>query len=147
MSNLDYREAHETPQRKTTKRKRELQPAAVTTSLSQISIVQPSKKHQRSTTADDVMPTKDINKSKLNDKPNYLQINDQTFKKMLSTSLEGAEAIVQLLDTSEKLQYARHYAQLINNLFYLRLKHDFWENYYQVAVTTGIWSLTYQNKL
>ena len=121
----DDQEGHETTQRKTTKRKRELRPAAVTTSLSQISIVQPSKKHQRSTTADNMTPPKDMNKSKLKDKPDYLQINDQTFKKMLSTSLEGAETIVQLLDTSEKLQYARHYAQLVNNLFYLRIKHDF----------------------
>jgi len=60
---------------------------------------------------------------------------------MLSTSLEGMENIVQSLDTPEKIQYARVYAHLVNHMFYLRLKQDFWQNYYQVAITEGIGSL------
>ena len=32
-------------------------------------------------------------------------------------------------------------------MFYLRLKHDFWENYYQVVVTTGIWSLNMSKQI
>ena len=97
---------------KQSKRKRELQAAStVTTSVSQILIVQPSKKYQHPTTVDDMMPPKDINKSKLNDKPNYLQINDQTFKKMLLTSLEGAENYRYNYSTQQK-DYNTHVIML-----------------------------------
>jgi hypothetical protein len=60
---------------------------------------------------------------------------------MLSTTLEGVDNIVQSLNTPEQLQYARVYAQLVSNVFYLELKRDFWEYYYKVAIETEVWSL------
>jgi hypothetical protein len=80
--------------------------------------------------------------SESNKKPDYLNVPDHVFKKLLSTTLEGTEeSMIALLDTAEKLQYARSYAQLINDLFYLRLKEDFWKNYYEVMTNSGIWSM------
>ena len=65
---------------------------------------------------------------------------------MLSSALEGIDSIVQWLDTPAKLQYARQYAHLVNNLFFLRLKQDFWEHYYHIAMTKGLWSLKISNQ-
>ncbi|CAF1623403.1 unnamed protein product [Adineta steineri] len=127
-----------------TKRKREIRPTGVTTSVSQISMVQPLEKRLRSTTAPflDVVQSKDkSDRSTSAVKPNYLKTSDHIFKKMLSTALEGTEDIIRLLDTPEKLKYAREYAQLVNDFFYLRLKQDFWEDYYKILVTTRIWSM------
>ncbi|CAF3918662.1 unnamed protein product [Adineta steineri] len=127
--------------RVTTKRKRETRPTGVTISISQISMVQPPEKRRRSattTTIDNVVqPKNQSKKSTSHIKPNYLNTPDHIFKKMLSTALEGAEDTFQLFDTPEKLQYARVYAQLLNDLFYLRLKQDFWNDYYNILVTTG----------
>jgi hypothetical protein len=127
---------------KAEKRKREAKTASVTTSLSQMSISQLPTKRQRSTTVDDaIMKEKNTNKSTFNNnKPNYLKVPDRVFKQMLSTAMEGAETIVQSLDTTEKLQFARDYAHLVNNVLYLKLEQDFWDNYYKVAMIEGIWS-------
>ncbi|CAF1358744.1 unnamed protein product [Adineta steineri] len=133
--------------RVTTKRKRETRSTGVTTSISQISMVQPSEKRRRSatttaTTVDNlVQPKNQSEKSTSNTKPNYLKTSDHIFKKMLSTALEGTEDIIQLLNTHEKLQYTHEYAQLVNDLFYLRLKQDFWKDYYKILVTTRLWSM------
>ncbi|CAF4135759.1 unnamed protein product, partial [Adineta steineri] len=127
-----------------TKRKREVRPTGVTTSVSQISMVQPLEKRLRSTTArflDVVQPKDKSDKSTSAVKPNYLKTSDHIFKKMLSTALEGTEDIIRLLDTPEKLKYTREYAQLVNDLFYLRLKQDFWKDYYKILVATGVWSM------
>ncbi|CAF1495644.1 unnamed protein product, partial [Adineta steineri] len=136
--------------RVTTKRKREIRPTGVTTSVSQISMVQPPEKRPRSattttttaTTVNNVVQPKNKSKKTTSDmKPNYLNTSDHIFKKMLSTAFEGADYICPLFDTREKLQYARVYAQLLNDLFYLRLKQDFWNDYYNILVTTGVWSM------
>ncbi|CAF4289343.1 unnamed protein product [Adineta steineri] len=130
-----------------TKRKRETRPTGVTISISQISMVQPPEKRRRSattttTTIDNVVqPKNQSKKSTSHIKPNYLNTSDHIFKKMLSTPIKGAENMFQLFDTPEKLQYARVYAQLLNDLFYLRLKQDFWNDYYNILVTTGVWSM------
>jgi len=44
-------------------------------------------------------------------------------------------SILALSDTSEKLKYARTYAQLINDLFYLKVKDDYLA-YYLSLVTS-----------
>lgn len=109
--------------------------------MSHITIVQPSTKRQRSTTIDDMAKLKNIDELQSNNIPKYLNVPDNVFKNMLSTSLEGMENIVQSLDTPGKLQYTRVYTQLVNNMFYLKLKQDFWKTYYQVVITEGIGSL------
>jgi hypothetical protein len=66
---------------------------------------------------------------------------------MLSNALEGTEdSMIALLDTSEKLQYARIYAQLINDLFYLRLKEDFWKYYFAMMTSSEIDSMNNMSK-
>lgn len=98
-------------------------------------------KRQRSTTMGDVLEETSAHQSKSTYQPKYLKSSDQVFKQMLSKSIVGAESIVQSLNTSEKLQFARTYAHLLNNVFYLKLEQDFWQYYVQVLTTEGIWSL------
>ena len=116
------------------KRKRiTISTGGITTSLSDMSLTQPSMKRSRAaiTTADIIMETK------ANEKPNYLHVPDHVFRKMLSTALEGTEDnLLSSLDTTEKLQYARTYARLTNDLFYLRLKEDFWK-YYSLTLNSS----------
>ncbi len=112
-----------------------------TASSSHITIAQPSTKRQRSTTVDNMADLQNIEESKLNNIPKYLQMPDTVFKKMLTTSLEGMESIVQTLDTKEKIQHIRIYTQLVNNIFYLKLKQEFFKDYYQIVMSEGIWSL------
>jgi hypothetical protein len=107
----------------TSKRKRVIQPVGVTASISQVSIVPPSSKRPRPTTTGVEIKTE----------PDYLKVPDYTFKKMLSTALEGGETVVQSLDTPDKLHYARVYAQLVNDICFLKLKQDYYEQYYQVV--------------
>ena len=66
-----------------------------------------------------------------------MHVTDQVFKRLLSTALKGIDEmnILALLDTSEKLKYARTYAQLINDLFYLKMKDDYL-TYYLSLVTS-----------
>ena len=71
-----------------------------------------------------------------------MNVPDHVFKKMLSTSLEGIENIIQSLNTPEKLQYTRLYAQLVNNIFYLKFKQDFWNHYYEVMISEKVWIFT-----
>ena len=66
---------------------------------------------------------------------------------MLSTSLEAVDSIVQSLDTPAKLHFTRVYAQLVNNMFYLKLKQDFWNHYCKVIISEGIWSLTMSKQM
>jgi len=114
------------------KRKREKvsKPGGVPPSASGISIMQPSMKKTRPqtiTTADiDEIPIESSSSSSSN-KPNYLHVTDYVFKRLLSNALKGIDEtnILTLLDTSEKLKYARTYAQLINDLFYLKMKDDY----------------------
>lgn len=118
-------------------------------SMSQLSIVQPQAKRQRSTMITDnisIQSNRKRNQTRLTRKPNYLNTSDHIFKTMLKTSLPGSENVIQLLDTSEKLRYARIYAQLVNDLFYLRLKHNYWTYYYQVVINSKIWSLTWSKQ-
>ena len=90
---------------------------------------------------DDLTKLKNIDESKSDNIPKYLNLPDNILKNMLSSSLEGAQNIIQSLDTPEKLQYTRIYAQLVNTIFYLQLKQDFWNHYYQVIIIEGIGSL------
>ena len=114
--------------------------------MSQLSVTQPSTKRHRPTTMDNmIILSKDKNnKIKSIKKPNYLNTSDHIFKIMLKNSLEGVENIIQVLDT---LQYARTYAQLMNDLFCLRLKQDYWNYYYQVAIIPQIWPLTVSKQM
>ncbi|CAF1492095.1 unnamed protein product, partial [Adineta steineri] len=134
-------EVHGMVQEMATKRKRELR-GGVTTSISQVSIAQPLTKRQRSTTIIDLTQVKTNSKKSADKiKPNYLNTSDHIFKQMLLKALEGVENTIQSLDTPEKLEYARTYAQLVNDLFYFRLKQDYWDHYYKIATSTSIWSL------
>jgi hypothetical protein len=90
-------------QTKSTKRKRETRPMGVTTSMSQMSISNLPKKHQRSTTRNDIVVKMTENKIISNNKPKYLKVPNKVFKEMLSKPLTGVNNIIQLLDTAEKL--------------------------------------------
>ena len=120
----------EVEQAPTSKRKRMNRPVDITASISQLSIVPPSSKRPRATTTE--VPRKIV--------PEYLTGSDHVLKKMLSAALEGGETIVRLLDTTEKLQYARLYAQLLNDICFLKLKHEYFEAYYHVGHDAGVWS-------
>jgi hypothetical protein len=99
------------------------------------------KRRQRSTTRSNVVVKTTEEKATSNNKPKYLKVSDQIFKEMLSKSLVGEDNINQQLDTSEKLQFVRTYAHLLNNVFYVKLEQDFWEHYHTVCISEAIWSL------
>ena len=98
------------------------------------------RKRPRSRTIDNIQEHQEMNETTSDWKPKYLKLSDQIFKQMLSKTLSDAEQFVQLLDTSEKLQYVRTYAHLLNNVFYLKLEESFWEHYKQVCISEAIWS-------
>ncbi len=75
-------------------------------------------------------------------KPNYLTMTDTIFKQMLSTVFDDTEFIVQHFDTTEKLNYIRQYAQLINNLYCLKYEQDVWQTYYNISMIADVWSTT-----
>ena len=116
----------------TSKRKRAILPVGVTASISQVTIIAPSSKRSRPTTTGVEIKTE----------PDYLKVPDYAFKKMLSVALEGGEAVVQSLDTPDKLHYARVYAQLVNDICFLQLKQDYYEQYYRVVHEAGMGSST-----
>ena len=130
-----------TKQTKSVKRKRESRTTNVTTSMSQISLSNLPKKRQHTTVMGDVVEEKRVDKSTSdNSKPKYLKVPDQVFKEMLAKSLAGADHIIPLLDTPEKLVFVRTYAHLLSNVFYWKLEQDYWEHYYNVCTTKSIWS-------
>ena len=122
--------AEEMEQAPTSKRKRMNRPVGITASISQLSIVPPSSKRPRATTTE--VPAKVV--------PDYLKVPDRVLKTMLAAALNGGEAIVQLLDTTEKLQYARLYAQLVNDVCFLKLKQEHHEQCYHVVHDARVWS-------
>lgn len=126
---------------KSTKRKRETRRSTtggVTASMSEISLSNlPRKRRQYFTTRHNIIEEQTSTESK----PKYLKIPDQIFKEMISKSLVGENNINQLLDTSEKLQFVRIYAHLLNNIFYLKLEQDFWQHYEKLCLSEEtIWS-------
>ena len=60
-------------------------------------------------------------------------VPDDASKKMLSAVLESVETVFQSLDTPEKWQYTRLYAQVVSDICFLKLKHKYFEQYYHVA--------------
>lgn len=113
-----------------TKRKRVvISTADIPTSVSTISLMQPSTKRTRATDATTITTI-------LNEKPDYLHVTDQVFKNMLLTTLKGVEehTVLTLLDTPEKLQCIRTYTHLIQNVFYLKMKLEFWKEYYTIVI-------------
>ena len=72
--------------------------------------------------------------------PDYLKAPNVAFKQMLSTAMEGADKIVQCLDTNEKVEFTRQYTYLIHRLFYVQLQQEQWDYYYHVGMTENIWN-------
>ena len=107
------------------------QPVGVSTSISQVSLAPPSSKRPRPTTTTE---------APIKIEPDYLKVPDYAFKKILSAALEGGEIVVQSLDALDKLQYARVYAQRLNDVCFHKLKQDYYEQYYQVVYNAGVWS-------
>lgn len=134
---------------KTPKRKKGKQSRDMITSVSEMSISNVPKKRQcvvTTTNIEEEQQTK-TSQSIFDYKPKYLQVPDQVFKQMLSKSLTGADDLIQSLDTSEKMQYVRTYAHLLNNIFYWKLEQNYWENYYNVCTTEFIWSSPLTNDI
>ncbi|CAF4123568.1 unnamed protein product, partial [Rotaria sordida] len=121
----DMPENENVQQTKSVKRKRETRPVGITTSLSQMSISNLSKKRPRSTSMRRITEEKSVEETQSNNKPKYLKVPDQVFKDMLSKSLTDGNSIVEALDTPEKLEF---------------VQHDFWQHYHTVCISEVIWS-------
>ena len=109
----------------------------VPTSVSEVSLAQPSTKRTRSALTTTDLQVNTITPPKK--KSNYLHLTDTAFKKLLSATLKGIDEdnLMVLVDTPEKVQYIRIYTQLINNLFYLKLKDAFWKSYEEVVLSSS----------
>ena len=70
-------------------------------------------------------------------KPQYLKVSDRVFKQMLSKSIKDGDKIVQLLDTDEKLQFVRQMTEVTNNLQYLTLQRQLWQDDYNIGISEG----------
>jgi hypothetical protein len=79
-------------------------------------------------------------KEEIRELPDYLKVPNSAFKQMWSAALDGADKIVQCLDTAEKVEFVRQYAYLIHRLFYVQLQQEQWDYYYHVGVTENIWN-------
>ena len=69
--------------------------------------------------------------------PGYLNVSDKVFKEMLSTAIKDGDKVVQSLDTNEKLQFVRQITEVKNNLQYINLQRQLWQDYYNVSMKEG----------
>jgi hypothetical protein len=73
--------------------------------------------------------------------PRYLSIPDKVFKEMLSSTIKDGDKIAQSLNTNEKLQFVRQITEVTNNLQYLNLQRQLWQDYYDIGMKQGgIWA-------
>jgi hypothetical protein len=72
--------------------------------------------------------------------PRYLTVSDQIFKQLLSNAMEGADQLVQCLDTDEKLQVVRQLTEVTNNLHYFDLQQHLWQAYYNIGIKENLWA-------
>jgi hypothetical protein len=123
---------------KADKRKRETNSDDVAQSLSQLSLSrQHLNKRQRAIAAHGM----NVNGGVLVRKDStldYLNVSDSVFQRMLSTSMEGAEAVVDLLNATSQLQIARQYAYFINDVLFLKMKQEYWNQYYTMVIIEQI---------
>ena len=120
-------------------------------SISHLSISESSRKKQKNNDNDHIVDevgeeaTEEnqcySSKKKSNDNlPDYLKVSNRIFKKMLIGALEGADKLVKLLNTHEKIEFARQYAYLIHKRLYVQLQQEQWNYYYHIGTTENIWS-------
>ncbi|CAF4979880.1 unnamed protein product [Rotaria sp. Silwood1] len=146
--------------KKSTKRKRRdisSQPPSNTIheSLSQLTISPPSAKKQKMINNEVQQITTNGNSEKTRSKckkqnnhnyndssyiPDYLQVSNRIFKKMLISSLDDAKHIVKRLNSKEKINYIRQYTCLIHRLFYVQLQESQWKYYYDIGIQQNIWT-------
>ncbi|CAF1367817.1 unnamed protein product [Rotaria sp. Silwood1] len=124
-------------------------------SLSQLTISPPSAKKQKMINNEVQQITTNGNSEKTRSKckkqnnhnyndssyiPDYLQVSNRIFKKMLISSLDDAKNIVRRLNSKEKINYIRQYTCLIHRLFYGQLQESQWKYYYDIGIQQNIWS-------
>jgi hypothetical protein len=132
-------------ERTSSKHKRKRQQTCISTSISQISISNLPKRRARSTDVrKDTSIVTPTSKQKT-ELPNYLKVSNSIFKRMLCKALVGADTIVAHIDTADKLDFVRIYAQLLNNVCYLQLEEHFWTDYMNILTTESVWSLPLQD--
>ena len=59
-------------------------------------------------------------------------MNGKQIKAHLSTVSDDAERTVKRIDTPEKLEHVRHYAQLLTDYYYYKYTEDLWRIQYQM---------------
>ena len=65
---------------------------------------------------------------------------DKIFKQMLSNAIKDGSEIIRYLDTSEKVEFVRQMTEVTNNLQYLYLQHDLWQEYYNLGMKEDTWA-------
>ena len=74
-------------------------------------------------------------------KPTYLKVPDQVFVRMLSKAIEDGDRIVEYLNTKEKIDFIRHMTELTNDIHYLALQQQFWQDHYDRGLKDGFWGM------
>ncbi|CAF4184381.1 unnamed protein product [Rotaria sp. Silwood2] len=73
-------------------------------------------------------------------KPHYLKVSDKIFKQMLSNSVQDADKIDQCLNSDKKIQFIRQITEVTNNLYYIDLQRQLWQNYFELGMKQGVWA-------
>ena len=74
-------------------------------------------------------------------KPDYVTMSDHDFVRMLSEAVDGGDQIHRYLDTKEKIDLIRQMTELTNDLRYLDLQRQFWQDHYDHSSKEGMWGV------
>ncbi|CAF2053980.1 unnamed protein product [Rotaria magnacalcarata] len=73
-------------------------------------------------------------------KPSYLKGSDEIFKRFLSNAIKEGDQIVQYSDTDEKLQFVRQMTEETNNLYYIDLQRQLWQDHVNLDMQKHSWA-------
>jgi hypothetical protein len=70
----------------------------------------------------------------------FIDTPGHTFHRTLLTSFQTEEKLAQFLNEKEAIRFARHYADLLDCLYSLKLRQAQWDYYHYIGVTENIWT-------
>ncbi|CAF1153797.1 unnamed protein product [Rotaria sordida] len=120
----------------------------VTRSFSQLSVSQETKQKKKKTTSNirEEKTNGEMNSSTDTNniqrlKPKYLHVSDQRFKQMLCDATQNSVLIMAWLNTNEKVHSIRQMTEATNQLQYLDLQRQLWQEHLNLGMKDGKWNV------